>query len=155
MYKIGPAFWYCWNISSDCGQRSASGLAWQCCSQCFPLECDMAVLKLMCAGRSKLWSSMPQLFSRAYSSEGFALNLCYVLLRLSQPFAKPLSPKLLKIQPSYTAVVVADDAEANAIGVHAKGMSCSSCSQKRKTLCLFHLLLYFVKKEKNKKKTNC
>ncbi|PVD37577.1 hypothetical protein C0Q70_00173 [Pomacea canaliculata] len=74
------------------------------------------------AGRTKLWSSMPQLFSQAYCSEGFALNLCYVMLRLSQPFAKPLSPKLMKIQPSYTAVVVADEDEANSMGVHAKGL---------------------------------
>lgn len=43
------------------------------------------------------------------------------MLRLSQPFAKPLSPKLMKIQPSYTAVVVADEDEANSMGVHAKG----------------------------------
>ena len=112
----------------------------------------MAVLKLMCAGRSKLWSSMPQLFSRAYSSEGFALNLCYVLLRLSQPFAKPLSPKLLKIQPSYTAVVVADDAEANAIGVHAKGTSCSSCSQKKKTF-VFFIFFCLMWRKQNKKLT--
>nr|KAG5714930.1 hypothetical protein BaRGS_000418 [Batillaria attramentaria] len=42
------------------------------------------------------------------------------MLRLSQPFSKPLSPRLLKIQPSYTSVVVADQAQADAVGVHAK-----------------------------------
>jgi hypothetical protein len=43
------------------------------------------------------------------------------MLRLAQPFAKPLSPKLLKIQPSYTSVVVADQTHADKLGVHAKG----------------------------------
>ncbi|XP_076443993.1 ubiquitin conjugation factor E4 A-like [Babylonia areolata] len=75
------------------------------------------------SGRTKLWSSLPQLFSQAYCSEGFALNLCYIMLRLSQPFAKPGSPKMLKIQPSYTAVEVASEAEGNSKGVHAKGLS--------------------------------
>ncbi|KAL8579420.1 hypothetical protein ACOMHN_026785 [Nucella lapillus] len=75
------------------------------------------------AGRTKLWSSMPQLFSRAYCSEGFALNLCCVMLRLAQPFAKPSSPRLLKIQPSYTAVVTANDAQRDLWGVHAKELS--------------------------------
>ena len=87
---------------------------------------------------------MSQLFSQAYCSEGFALNLCYVLLRLSQPFAKPQSPKLLKIQPSYTAVVVANDAEANSLGVHAKGTASFSFTSKTLTaeVCLHDAVMH-------------
>lgn len=39
-------------------------------------------------------------------SDGFALNLCSVLLRLCEPFIKPVNnAKLLKIDPTYCAAV--------------------------------------------------
>lgn len=59
--------------------------------------------------RKQLWGNMmPQLIPVEHShiSDGFALNLCSVLLRLCEPFIKPANnPKLLKIDPTYCVVV--------------------------------------------------
>ncbi|KAL3875775.1 hypothetical protein ACJMK2_033692 [Sinanodonta woodiana] len=74
------------------------------------------------SGRAKLWAAhAPQLFS-LFCTDGFALNLCYVMLKLCQPFSEPLSPKLMKIQPSYSCVTVSDDDQAREKGVHALGL---------------------------------
>lgn len=67
---------------------------------------------------------MPHLL-RMYCSDGFALNLCHVLLKLCKPFSEPCANKLLKIQPTYAAVVVADDKQAGEMNVHAKGIDMS------------------------------
>ena len=77
---------------------------------------------ILLSGRTKIWSNqLPQLFNQMYCSEGFSLNLCSVMLRLCQPFAEPRSPKLLKIQASYTAALAASDEEAKTRGLHAHG----------------------------------
>ncbi len=59
--------------------------------------------------RKQLWSNMMQQLmpvEHSHISDGFALNLCSVLLRLCEPFMKPPNnPKLLKIDPTYCAVV--------------------------------------------------
>lgn len=41
-------------------------------------------------------------------SDGFMLNLCGVLLRLSQPFSFKQSPKILKIDPTFAAAKVSE-----------------------------------------------
>jgi len=73
--------------------------------------------------RSKIWSSqMPQLFNQLFSSDGFCLNLCFVMLKFCQPFTGENSAdKLLRIQPSYTSVIPTDDDDAQKLGVHAQG----------------------------------
>ncbi|KAK3090701.1 hypothetical protein FSP39_013864, partial [Pinctada imbricata] len=74
-------------------------------------------------GRTKIWSShMPQLVNQMYSSEGFCLNLCSVMLKLCLPFSVPLSDKLLKVKPSYCQVVTADESDIKKRSVHACGL---------------------------------
>ena len=74
-------------------------------------------------GRSKIWSSqMPQVFNQMYASDGFCINLCYVLLNFCKPFtAIQATDKLLKIQPSYTGFIAADSKHAQKAGVHTEG----------------------------------
>lgn len=57
------------------------------------------------AGRKQVWGRMMRTMMPVVS-DGFALNLCSVLLRLCEPFIKPSNnPKLLKIDPTYCAAV--------------------------------------------------
>jgi len=56
-------------------------------------------------GRCKLWNIETSMLQ--FISDGFAINLSAVLLRLCQPFiSNTESPKLLKIDPTYCAVKV-------------------------------------------------
>lgn len=59
--------------------------------------------------RKQVWSNMmSQLLPMEHTHipDGFALNLCTVLLRLCEPFIKPANnPRLLKIDPTYCSVV--------------------------------------------------
>lgn len=50
----------------------------------------------------------------SYVSDGFLLNLNFILLNLAHPFSEAYSPKLLKINPFY---VISQDAQ-----VHLKGL---------------------------------
>ncbi|CAF4985445.1 unnamed protein product, partial [Rotaria magnacalcarata] len=52
-------------------------------------------------GKNKEWSSHNPLTAYLFVSDGFLLNLNFVLLNLARPFAEPYSPKLLKINPIY------------------------------------------------------
>lgn len=57
------------------------------------------------AGRCKLWNIEMSMLE--FISDGFAINLSAVLLRLCQPFISNTdNPKLLKIDPTYCAVQV-------------------------------------------------
>lgn len=57
------------------------------------------------AGRCKLWNI--EMSMLGFISDGFAINLSAVLLRLCQPFISNTdNPKLLKIDPTYCAVQV-------------------------------------------------
>jgi len=57
------------------------------------------------AGRCKLWNAEMSLLR--FISDGFAINLSAVLLRLCQPFISNTdNPKLLKIDPTYCAAKV-------------------------------------------------
>lgn len=62
------------------------------------------------ADRGKLWSAQaPELNPSTYSSvsDGFMINLGNVLLRLCQPFCSdPKDKKILKVDPTYCAVLV-------------------------------------------------
>lgn len=56
-------------------------------------------------GRCKLWNI--EMSMLGYISDGFAINLSAVLLRLCQPFISNTdNPKLLKIDPTYCAAKV-------------------------------------------------
>ncbi|XP_021351085.1 ubiquitin conjugation factor E4 A-like isoform X3 [Mizuhopecten yessoensis] len=78
-------------------------------------------------GRSKIWSSqMPQLFNQMFASDGFCLNLCFVMLQFCFPITTK-EAKLVMIQPSYTTVVTADDQHAQQVGVHSKGLNKETC----------------------------
>lgn len=50
--------------------------------------------------RAKMWTNMASTTS-VLPSDGFCLNLSYVLLLLCKPFSEPYSAKLLKIDPRY------------------------------------------------------
>ncbi|XP_050393644.1 ubiquitin conjugation factor E4 A [Patella vulgata] len=79
-------------------------------------------------GRTKIWSNqMPQLFNQLYSSEGFCLNLNYLMLKLCQPFCEPMSAKLLKIQCSYTQAVGKDEEDIKTRCIHAGGLREETC----------------------------
>lgn len=62
-------------------------------------------------------------------SDGFALNLSSVLLRLAEPFMSDSeNPKLLRIDPTYTAFVQVENVnEAHDHGVHMKSLSSETC----------------------------
>jgi len=56
-------------------------------------------------GRCKLWNI--EMSMLGFISDGFALNLSAVLLRLCQPFISNTdNPKILKIDPTYCAAKV-------------------------------------------------
>lgn len=71
-----------------------------------------------------LWSAHEaQIFNQDYCTDGFCLNLCYLMLKLCYPFAKPSCDKLLKVCPSYTKVVIESEQDAQEKWVHAQGLS--------------------------------
>ncbi|XP_033329559.2 ubiquitination factor E4A [Megalopta genalis] len=60
-------------------------------------------------------------------SDGFMLNLGYVLLRLCQPFCiKQNQTKVPKIDPTYCAVEITEDDSLNDV-IHLKGLSSETC----------------------------
>ncbi|KAL5235405.1 hypothetical protein ACI65C_002815 [Semiaphis heraclei] len=68
-------------------------------------------------GRCKLWNIEMSMLE--FISDGFALNLSAVLLRLCQPFISNTdNPKLLKIDPTYCASKIHNDEESRERGVH-------------------------------------
>lgn len=68
-------------------------------------------------GRCKLWNI--EMSMLGFISDGFALNLSAVLLRLCQPFISNTdNPKLLKIDPTYCAAKVLNNEESRQRGVH-------------------------------------
>ncbi|XP_059163958.1 ubiquitin conjugation factor E4 A-like [Physella acuta] len=73
------------------------------------------------SGRAKLWAS--NLPVDLFVSDAFAVNITHVLLLFCKPFSNPSSSKLLKIQPSYTTVVVTNDEEMMRRSVHLIGMT--------------------------------
>lgn len=64
---------------------------------------------------------MPQLFNQMYAYDGFCLNLCYLMLKLSVPFSEPQCDKLLKVQPTYCSVEVNDNDKSQQKNIHAFG----------------------------------
>ncbi|TRY61772.1 hypothetical protein TCAL_12264 [Tigriopus californicus] len=71
-------------------------------------------------GRGKLWTSaVGGLLGNDYVSDGFALNLGGVLLRLCEPFVSGVkNPRILKIRPNYTATQVQNDPSVHMKGLH-------------------------------------
>lgn len=81
-----------------------------------------------CSERGKLWNNqVSELFMSVQSGDGFALNLGAVLLRLSRPFTEPFSPMLLKLQHRYCSFEPKSEQEANASGMHIRGLSKETC----------------------------
>lgn len=78
---------------------------------------------LLIVGKSKIWSAqMPQLFNQMYAYDGFCLNLCYLMLKLSVPFSEPQCDKLLKVQPTYCSVNINNDNDkSQQKNIHAFG----------------------------------
>ncbi|XP_075220925.1 ubiquitination factor E4A [Lycorma delicatula] len=61
-------------------------------------------------------------------SDGFALNLSSVLLRLAQPFTSdPENPKMLRIDPTYTSFTGENVDETKDCGVHMKSLADETC----------------------------
>lgn len=80
------------------------------------------------AGRAKIWAQhAPQVLHQLHVSDGFCLNLCYVTLKLCQPFSEACSEKLLKIQPSYVRAVAADDQDSMTRNIHAEELAKETC----------------------------
>ncbi|CAI9739965.1 ubiquitin conjugation factor E4 A-like [Octopus vulgaris] len=78
--------------------------------------------------RAKLWTAqMRYPFDNIYCSDRFFLNLCYVMLKLCQPFCKNISSKIFKIDPTYTAAVVTSDEDAKKRNIHAKDLMKLTC----------------------------
>lgn len=79
--------------------------------------------------RKQLWGNMMQQLlpmEHTHISDGFALNLCSVLIRLCEPFMKSANnPKLLKIDPTYCAVESAADFDSKK--VHLKNVHSETC----------------------------
>lgn len=65
-------------------------------------------------GKNKEWSAHNPLTAMSFVSDGFLLNLNFILLNLANPFSEPNSAKLLKINPLYA---ISQDAQ-----VHLKGL---------------------------------
>ncbi|GAB1609186.1 ubiquitin conjugation factor E4 A-like isoform X1 [Argonauta hians] len=85
-------------------------------------------------GRGKIWSNQqPQL----YCSDGFFINLSYVMLHLCLPFCKVAVPKTTKIDPTYPGAVAASEEEAKVRYIHAKGLKKFTCliSSKSDSIC--------------------
>ncbi|GFS09230.1 ubiquitin conjugation factor E4 A [Elysia marginata] len=72
------------------------------------------------SGRGKLWAS--NLPANLFVSDAFAVNLTHMLLLFCKPFSNPDSPKLLKIQPTYTQAVASGDREMLQRSIHLLGM---------------------------------
>ncbi|KAL4240196.1 Ubiquitin conjugation factor E4 A [Mactra antiquata] len=80
------------------------------------------------SGRAKIWSThAPQVLTQLHCSDGFSLNLCYVMLMLCQPFSKPQEPKLLKIQSSYVRAVASDDEDSQKRNIHSQDLIKETC----------------------------
>ncbi|XP_076074488.1 ubiquitin conjugation factor E4 A-like isoform X2 [Mytilus galloprovincialis] len=81
------------------------------------------------SGKSKIWSAqMPQLFNQMYAYDGFCLNLCYLMLKLSVPFSEPQCDKLLKVQPTYCSVDINNDNDkSQQKNIHAFGLNKETC----------------------------
>uniref|UniRef100_A0A8C9RHB5 Ubiquitin conjugation factor E4 A n=1 Tax=Scleropages formosus TaxID=113540 RepID=A0A8C9RHB5_SCLFO len=80
------------------------------------------------AGRAKIWANqMPEVFLQTYASDAFFLNLGAALLRLCQPFCRPLSPKLLTFNPTYCALKDLSEEERRNRNVHARGLDKETC----------------------------
>ncbi|XP_052772600.1 ubiquitin conjugation factor E4 A-like isoform X2 [Mya arenaria] len=80
------------------------------------------------SGRAKLWTAHAQQgYGQIYTSDGYSLNLCYIMLKLCEPFSKPCSKLLLKIQPSYLRAIAADDNDARERGIHSQDLSKETC----------------------------
>jgi hypothetical protein len=74
-------------------------------------------------GRAKMWSHqmLPEMFSAAFSSDSFFLNLGVLLLRLSSPFTASNSRLVLQVQPTYCLATVGDRTVARSRKVHMIG----------------------------------
>lgn len=81
------------------------------------------------SARGKLWTAHNLgLGAPACVSDGFMLNLGCVLLQLCQPICSSLNDlKVNRIDPTYCAVKVEDDAEAHFRGMHMKGLDSETC----------------------------
>lgn len=79
------------------------------------------------SGRAKLWNSqVPEDPLSTHASDGFCINLETVLLLLCKPFAEPLSPKLLNIDPTYCAAECETGGEA-ASNIHLTSLPKETC----------------------------
>jgi hypothetical protein len=79
--------------------------------------------RVLVVGRAKMWSHqmLPEMFSAAFSSDSFFLNLGVLLLRLSLPFTAT-NPRLVhQVQPTYCLATVGDRTVARARKVHMIG----------------------------------
>jgi ubiquitin conjugation factor E4 A len=76
-----------------------------------------------------MWTNeMGPMLSQSYVSDGFMLNLGSVLLRLCKPFTNGAkNPKMLKVNPTYSAVkcVVSDDSRNK--NVHLRNVDEETC----------------------------
>lgn len=81
------------------------------------------------AARGKIWNSHAfHIGSPTCVSDGFMLNLSSVLLRLCLPFCGDLNDvKLLRIDPTYCAVIINDGEDTRVKGVHMKNSSSETC----------------------------
>uniref|UniRef100_A0A146L1T6 Ubiquitin conjugation factor E4 A n=1 Tax=Lygus hesperus TaxID=30085 RepID=A0A146L1T6_LYGHE len=79
--------------------------------------------------RGRIWATSSLGFPAAigFISDGFAINLASVLLRLSQPFVK--NQLFLKIDPTYSAVRVQSPEEMDKHGVHCRSLVNETCLQ--------------------------
>ncbi|XP_078043228.1 ubiquitination factor E4A [Augochlora pura] len=81
------------------------------------------------ANKGKIWNTQNDmgLNGMLCVSDGFMLNLGYVLLRLCQPFCiKQNQTKVPKIDPTYCAVETTEDDSLNDV-IHLKGLSSETC----------------------------
>lgn len=79
-------------------------------------------------GRARIWATQGNsTFGSMYCSDRFFLNLCYVMLKLCQPFCQGITPKILKIDPTYVTTIVTDEKEAKERNMHAKGLAKQTC----------------------------
>ncbi|XP_077284887.1 ubiquitination factor E4A [Arctopsyche grandis] len=75
--------------------------------------------------KGKIWASQSSSSALLCASDGFMLNLGYVLVMLCQPFcSSPNNSKCLKIDPTYCAV---EEADRDAKCVHMKDLSKETC----------------------------
>ncbi|KAK0174457.1 hypothetical protein PV327_010224 [Microctonus hyperodae] len=60
-------------------------------------------------------------------NDGFMINLCSILLRLCQPFCTRNHEKIPKIDPTYCAAEIKDEADRQLRGVHIAGLHKETC----------------------------